>query len=80
MITVSNVARAVPRPITGQPGQAYFGVVLIGLLAGVALVFWTDPLLTRWQYRRPPGHLRGGPGCLSRKISGEVEVQAEGCL
>jgi hypothetical protein len=28
-------------------------VVLIGLLAGVALVFWTDPLLTRWRYRRP---------------------------
>ena len=53
MITVSNLARAVPRPITGQPTQAYFGVVLIGLLAGVALAFWTDPLLTRWQYRKP---------------------------
>lgn len=53
MITVNNVAQAVPRPITGQPGQAYFGIVLIGLLAGVALVFWTDPLLTRWRYRRP---------------------------
>ena len=52
MITVANVARAVPRPVTGQPAQAYFGVVLIGLLAGVAFVFWTDPLLTRWRYRR----------------------------
>lgn len=52
MITVTKVAQAVPRPITGQPAQAYFGLVLIGLLAGVALVFWTDPLLTRWRYRR----------------------------
>ena len=52
MITVANVARAVPRPVTGQPAQAYFGVVLIGLLAGVAFVFWTDPLLARWRYRR----------------------------
>jgi hypothetical protein len=52
MVTVTNLAVAVPRPITGQPGQAYFGVVLIGLLTGVALVFWTDPLLTRWRYRR----------------------------
>ena len=52
MITVANVARAVPRPVIGQPAQAYFGVVLIGLLAGVAFVFWTDPPLARWRYRR----------------------------
>lgn len=52
MITIVNLAQAVPRPVSGQPAQAYFGVVLIGLLAGVALVFWTDPLLTRWRYRR----------------------------
>lgn len=52
MVTVINVARAVPRPIIGQPDQAYFGVVLMGLLTGVAFVFWSDPLLTRWRYRK----------------------------
>jgi hypothetical protein len=51
-ITIVNLAQAVPRPIMGRPAQAYFGIVLIGVLAAFALTFWSDPLLTRWRYRR----------------------------
>jgi hypothetical protein len=51
-ITVVRLAQAVPEPITGRPPQAYFGVVLMGLLVAVALALWSDPVLTRWQQRR----------------------------
>lgn len=51
-ITVVNLAQAVPRPIMGRPGQAYFGIVLLGVLAAVAFTFWSDPLLIRWRHRR----------------------------
>jgi hypothetical protein len=51
-ITVVRLAQAVPEPITGRPQQAYFGVVLMGLLVAVALALWSDPVLTRWQQRR----------------------------
>ena len=51
-ITIVNLAQAVPRPIMGRPAQAYFGIVLIGVLAAFTLTFWSDPLLTRWRHRR----------------------------
>lgn len=51
-ITVVRLAQAVPEPITGRPQQAYFGVVLMGLLVAVALALWSDPVLTRWQQQR----------------------------
>ena len=51
-ITVTRLAQAVPEPIVGRPSQAYFGVLLAGLLAAVALALWSDPVLTRWQQRK----------------------------
>lgn len=51
-ITVTRLASAAPFAIVGRPSQAYFGVVLGGLLAAVALALWSDPVLTRWQQRR----------------------------
>jgi hypothetical protein len=51
-ITVTRLAAAAPFAIVGRPSQAYFGVVLGGLLAAVALALWSDPVLTRWQQQR----------------------------
>jgi hypothetical protein len=51
-ITVTRLAQAVPEAIVGRPSQAYFGVVLMGVLLAVALALWSDPVLTRWQERR----------------------------
>jgi hypothetical protein len=52
MITVTVISFPAALPITGRPSQAYLGVLLLGLVAGLALTLWSDPLLTRWQYRR----------------------------
>jgi hypothetical protein len=49
---LADMQIAAPFAIVGRPAQAYFGVLLAGLLAAVALALWSDPALTRWQQRR----------------------------
>lgn len=41
------LAKTIPSPILGRPLQAYLGVILIGLVGGVALTAWSDSLLGR---------------------------------
>jgi hypothetical protein len=52
MITVSVISFPAALPITGRPSQAYLGVLLLGLVAGLTLTLWSDPVLERWQRRR----------------------------
>lgn len=51
-ITATVLSQAIPLPILGRPSQAYIGVVLLGIVGGVALTLWSDPLLVRWSHRR----------------------------
>jgi hypothetical protein len=51
-ITALQVTPAVPVPITGRPSLAYLGVLLIGAVAAVPLVLWSDPLLSYLECRR----------------------------
>lgn len=45
MMTVSVVAAPVALPIRGHPSQAYLGVGLFGVIAGMAVTLWSDPFL-----------------------------------
>jgi hypothetical protein len=49
-ITAIQLTPAVPVPNTGRPSLAFLGVLLIGAIAAVPLVLWSDPLL-RYPYR-----------------------------
>jgi hypothetical protein len=51
-ITLRTISPPTPTPVYGRPSQAYLGVGLIGLVVGVTLPFWIEPLLDRWQRRR----------------------------
>jgi hypothetical protein len=46
------LTRTYPTAITGRPSQAYLGVVLVGMVSGVAIALWIDPPLKRRQERR----------------------------
>jgi hypothetical protein len=52
MITAAVIGSPSAQPIYGRPSQAYIGVGFIGIVGGVALTMWSDPLLDRWQRRR----------------------------
>jgi hypothetical protein len=52
MITVTEISQSAALPITGRPSQAYLGVLLLGLVGGLTITLWSDPLLERWQGRR----------------------------
>jgi hypothetical protein len=43
-IGVIQLTPAVPVPVIGHPFMAYLGVLLIGVIAAVPLVLWSDPL------------------------------------
>lgn len=58
MITADVVGSPSVQPIYGRPSQAYIGVGLIGIVSGVALTLWSDPLLERRQRRKT---VRGRP-------------------
>jgi hypothetical protein len=46
-ITAVTLSKTFPLPVLGRSLQAYFGVVLLGLISGLALSLWSDPLLSR---------------------------------
>jgi hypothetical protein len=52
MIGVSVIASPYAAPIYGRPSQAYLGVGLFGLIAGVPVTLWSDPVLRRRRLRR----------------------------
>ena len=52
MMSVSVIASGYAAPILGRPSQALAGVAILGLVSGLALTLWSDPLLKSWQYRR----------------------------
>jgi hypothetical protein len=52
MITAEVIGSPSAQPIYGRPSQAYIGVGLIGIVSGVALTLWSDPLLERRQRRK----------------------------
>ena len=52
MISVSVIAPPAAEPILGRPSQALVGVALLGIVGGLALTLWSDPLLRIWQRRR----------------------------
>ena len=51
-ITAAQLTPAIPVPIIGHPSLAYLGALLIGAVAAVPLVLWSDPLLTYLRGRR----------------------------
>lgn len=54
-IKASTLYSLAPLPAIGRPTQAYLGVLLIGIISGLALTFWFDPFLrfrNRWLARR----------------------------
>jgi hypothetical protein len=53
LIATVTLTQAYPTAITGQPLQAYLGVVLLGMVCGVALALWIDPPLARRKDQRP---------------------------
>lgn len=52
LIKVSIVTPTVSYPVVGRPSQAYLGVGLMGVLGGIALTLWSDPMLSRFSDRR----------------------------
>ena len=59
MISVTVIASPYPQPVLGRPSQALVGVALLGLVGGLALTLWSDPLLRRWQRRKTVGRSAG---------------------
>ena len=59
-ITVVQLTPAIPVAITGRPSLAYLGVLLIGAIAAVPLVLWSDPVFSYLHRNRRAG-LRGYP-------------------
>lgn len=51
-ITVITLAQTIPLPVLGRPSQADVGMLLVGLISGVALTLWSDSLLMRWNNGR----------------------------
>jgi len=58
-IRIINLFPAYPIPILGHSSLAYAGVMLFGIVSGVALTLWSDQWLTRWDRRRRGYGLRG---------------------
>ncbi len=54
-ITATVLTPTVPDPVYGKPSLAYLGVLLIGIVSGIAITLWSDPLLTRSDRRRRAG-------------------------
>lgn len=59
MIGVTVIASPYPQPVLGRPSQALIGVALLGLVGGLALALWSDPLLKRWQRRKAASRSAG---------------------
>lgn len=55
LMRVEVVASPAAVPIDGRPSQAYLGVAIMGLVSGVAVALWTDPLLERLRRRKTRG-------------------------
>lgn len=51
-IKAVQLTRAVPVPIIGRPSLAYFGVLLIGVVAAIPLALLSDPLFRYLDRRR----------------------------
>jgi hypothetical protein len=47
LITASTLTLSIPLPIFGRPSQAYAGIVLMGVIGGVALALWSDIIVER---------------------------------
>jgi hypothetical protein len=60
-IGVTVIASPFAAPIKGRPSQAYLGVLLFGLVAGIPVTLWSDPVLER-RPRRSASRSRAAAG------------------
>jgi hypothetical protein len=51
-ITMRVLYPVAPIPGLGRPTQAYLGILLMGIIGGVAAVFWADPVTAAWRRLR----------------------------
>jgi hypothetical protein len=58
-ITTITLARTIPLPVLGRPSQADVGMLLVGLISGVALTLWSDSLLMLRNHRGAKRHRPG---------------------